>query len=472
MTTNKIISPEKISGLSYDDQPIAALSSGFGACAVGVIRLTGLYCHELISQICPLDPTRVEARKMYLTEVTSQHKEEPIDSALVVFFRNPASFTGQDSAEIQCHGGPYIIKRILDELFSIGFRAADPGEFTKRAFLNEKLDLTSAEGIKELVEAKSHQQWKSAKELASGKLLKSINALRSSLLEGQAFLEAQIDFPDEGDTQSAHLAQVTQPCIEARKTIENLLASYDSGRISSQGLRVALLGAPNAGKSSLMNYFLGEDRAIVTDEAGTTRDFLEEECLISGALINLIDTAGIRQTEQKVEKIGIQRSLQIAEEADVVVYLVSPDCDPSENQKITSWLESQSGKNDIVSVFTKSDKKSPYPSTPFQATSFTVSTKTGEGIDKLEEHLKEKVSAHVNAIEENPFITTPRQRAALIESQKFLDQFLALAKEEPVMEECLSFELWGAIKSLGNIIGTLDNEDVLDKVFTSFCIGK
>ena len=406
-------------------------------------------------------------RQFHLAEFVDQKTSAVIDELLVVTFLGPHSFTGQDCAEFHCHGGPYVVRKILENLYEHGFRAADPGEFTRRAFLNGKLDLTAAEGIRELVESASEQQWIAARQLMSGHLRNEVVNLRQQLIEAMAYLEAQIDFPDEGDTASVELTDVDRRVTTVHKSLEHLASTYQSGRVASQGLMVAMFGLPNVGKSTLLNTLLGKDRAIVSDIAGTTRDYLEERCLINGRLLRLVDMAGVRENAEEIEKIGVERSLQIAREADVVLLLASAESNADELAQSCNWLE-KNAAGEVVKVLTKSDIGNPSWSSGLLA----ISCKTGDGIDLLKSELAKRVDRFTGHLSEaNAFLSTARQSDAVARALVALVAF-ENARKTRAFEECLAFELQQAARALTSVVGDISNDDILDAVFSQFCIGK
>lgn len=450
-----------------DEQPIAALASGPGAAAVAVLRLSGTGCLSLLSPLLGRSTVPFEDRVLNLCRIIDPKTGETIDQALVAQFHGPRSFTGEDSAEIHAHGGPYVVRRLLEVLYAQGFRPAEPGEFTRRAFLRGKLDLTEAEGIKELVEAESHQQWIAARHLASGRLRVAIEDLRKRLIETLAYLEAQIDFPDEGDTSHLDRSHVRERATKVALQVKRLLGSYDSGRVASRGLMVALVGAPNAGKSTLMNELLGRERAIVTDVAGTTRDWLEERCLVNGRLIRLVDMAGLRDDPDPVEAIGIAAARRLAKEADLVLFLAAADAPESVTKDVERWQQELAPRAQML-FMTKADLTK-----PSWAEGFTpLSCKTGEGLELLRKSLSDRVDQHMAPTQtEEAFVTTARHVAALQEAAASLDAFFtADGRGESV--ELLAFELQQGVKALRTIIGEVGTEDVLDKIFRDFCVGK
>lgn len=458
--------------LTPDEVSICALSSGKNEAAISLIRISGMDCHKICLPLFKLnqDQNQLKYWKLYKTPIidaSNNSKPEIIDDILLSFFKGPKSFTGQDMLEISCHGGPYIVSRILKLLHKNGIRLAEPGEFTKRGFLNGKFDLTEAEGIKELVRATSHQQWLAANQLAQGRLKNTIDSTRSMLIEAMAYLEAMIDFPDEDDTKDVALNTVYQKVDRVKIKLLELKNSYDSGRVAKEGLKVVIVGYPNQGKSTLLNYFIAKERAIVSSVPGTTRDYIEESCLINGRLIRLFDTAGIRNTPDIIEQKGVEISLNLIKEADLVLFLLATD-ESSENIKsfkkeFISWRP-----KDYLLIRTKSDLGE---ASWNSEKCIPVSCKNDEGLKKLYEEISLKVDSTISEIGEKDFICTERHKIAIDESLNFLDNFYRATKEG-LYEECLAFELQQVAKSLHSIIGVMDHEDILDKVFGDFCIGK
>lgn len=454
-------------GSSGDQQPVAAVSGSGGALAV--IRMSGRNCLELLRPLTGFSSMNpAEARRLLLTDIRDPKNQEVIDRAMVVWFNGPASFTGEDSAEIHCHGGDWIVRRILEILLDAGFHPAGPGEFTKRAFLNGKMDLTQAEGVNALVTAASQQQWLAARHLATGRLSERIQNLRDQLVGAMALLEAGIDFPDEGDTAGVDRRQVMERVAVVEQTVRELAATWEDGQVAARGLQVSLLGEPNAGKSTLLNTLLDRDRAIVTPEAGTTRDYIEESCLIDGRLIRLVDTAGVRRTQNRVEEAGVGHALRLAEEADLVLVLLPVHSDPQAARQAAAWLREFGGKARLVG--TKADLPGE-AGTGQPVPEVRLSCRTGAGLRALKELLRDEVDRHVRAISDQPFVTSPRHRAALQNCLACLARFTEAARAD-AYEEMLAFELQGAARALASVIGAVHNEDLLDRIFAEFCIGK
>lgn len=452
-------------GFSVMAEPIAALSTAPGAAAIAVIRLSGAGSIELLEPMLERRSHPV-ARMMAMARFSDPLTGDLIDELMVAVFVGPHSFTGEDSAELFCHGGPYIVQRILQTLFANGFRQAEPGEYTRRAFLNGKMDLSSAEGVKQLVEASTHQQWIAARQLATGRFSETIEELRSRLIGTLAFLAARIDFPDEGDTQDVALETVVHKVRGVAAQLQKLEASYESGRVAAQGLMVAIIGQPNMGKSTLMNTLLGHDRAIVSEQAGTTRDYLEEPCRIRGRLIRLIDTAGVRETEDSIERQGVTKALQLAEQADLVLLLVGMDASAEAYAEVEN-IAQKIGQKKCLRIQTKADLAKAKVRTGYVG----ISCLKDHGLDQLEAELVKRVDGYIGQLNDQPFVSSARHHQAIQEAKADLDKFFVGVKEG-AYDEMLAFELQNATRSLGGILGVVDVEDILDKVFHEFCVGK
>lgn len=450
--------------------PIAALSSGQGPGGIAVIRVSGAESHRLVRPLLKFKNKSASfepnANSLTLCELWDIKEGVVIDEPLVVFFKAPHSFTGEDGLEIHLHGGTWIVRKTLNLLFEAGCRPAKPGEYTLRAFENGKIDLTKAEGIKALVEASSEQEWLAARQLASGQLFHLIEEVRKTLMNAMAWLEATIDFPDEGETSAVSGKEIDERVKLADASIDRLLESASSGRITRNGLRVAILGQPNVGKSTLMNALLQENRAIVTAIPGTTRDYLEEKCLINGRLIQLVDTAGLRDQGDEVEKIGMARSLEISKKADLILGLTARN----QGEAGRAWLlELASGyrENDVLLVETKSDLLASDPPPGF----LSISASTGQGLEDLKTKIAECVDAAIMKVKGSAFVTEPRHIHALGLAKKALSEFW-MVKTRGGGEEMQAFELLEAARALSSIIGHVDSDDVLGVIFSTFCVGK
>ena len=453
-------------GLSSSGETIASLASGSGLGAVSIIRVSGPDSFPIIARVTKTR-REIQAREMVLASIVDPESGDVIDESMIAAFLGPNSFTGEDSVEIFCHGGPYIVNRVLSVLFAHGCRPAEPGEYTKRAFLNGKMDLTAAEGIRELVEASSHQQWVAARQLATGRLGQYIQKLRKDIIGAMAYLEARIDFPDEGDTQGVALDHVRDMIKDVDSQVLRLQNSYENGRVASSGLMVAIVGAPNMGKSSLMNALLDKDRAIVTDIAGTTRDYIEERCVVNGRLIRLVDTAGIRETDELVEKIGVDSAIKLASEADLIVVLVAANASEMEQAYFSKMLSSFP-EDKCLKVINKIDLENTYK---LQEGDIGVSCSSGNGLENLRNEIASRVDHYVGKLTEDPFVTSARHMDALTLAKSFLEKFFQ-GMDEGLYEEMLAFELQNAVRALSSIIGDVEHDDLLERIFSEFCVGK
>lgn len=452
------------------DEPIYALATGAGCSAVALIRASGRGSHELIKSQLDLSTSQIEYRRLYLASLFDDGQNavrEKIDELMVAFFKGPNSYTGQDSFELHCHGSPYIIQRIFVLLEHLGFREAQPGEFTKRSFLLGKMDLTKAEGINELIKAQTKTQWLAASQLCEGQLAGKIKHLRAQLIEAMAYLEARIDFPDEGETATVELDDVKKRVLPVQSAISDLIASFENGKVALEGLRVCLIGLPNAGKSTLLNTLLSKKRAIVTDIAGTTRDYLEETCLINGRLIRLCDTAGIRESNNRVEQAGIEQSKQLAGEANLVLILYASDSDLDEHRYMKEFCTNLP-KEKQIKILTKADLKIPYWKS---SDMLPISCHTTEGLADLRKLIAQRVDHFTDTLNEQVVISNARHLGALTKANATLQAFFK-ALECGEYDECLAFELQQTASHLHSILGVIDHEDLLDKIFSDFCIGK
>lgn len=454
--------------------PIVAIATPPGRSAVAMLRFSGDGMRRLLLPVLkPFFKTSFAATRMVHCQLRCPQSQVTIDDVMVVFFDRPASYTGEDTCEIFTHGGPYIVERALGLFVALGFRIAEPGEFTRRAFIHGKIDLTRAEGIAALTSAVTKQQWQAGRSLADGRLEHYTRQLRQHLVEAMALLEAKIDFPDEQETSQVELAQVRGIATQVNAGLKRLMASYRSGRLARQGLRVALVGAPNAGKSTLLNTLIDSDRAIVTAVAGTTRDYIEEQYNLDGRLICIIDTAGIRNTSEQVEEMGIKRSLEMAESADIILCLTAFGIKPEFELKSTEGQAIWFIATKIDALASKEDLQYQGPRIDQSHLRHRISSHTGEGIEALKSDLSRYVDQKVATLDfdQGAFITNSRHLAACERASLALNKlFDGLDRGD--FEECLAFELHEASHSLKDILGHIDNEDVLDVIFSQFCVGK
>ncbi|SEQ23168.1 tRNA modification GTPase trmE [Devosia sp. YR412] len=422
---------------------IVALSSGAPPSGLAVIRLSGPRTAELLRDVSGILP---EPRKLTLRPIGAHSL---LDRGLVAWFPGPHSFTGEDCAELQVHGSPAGVRAILKLLTSKGARLAEAGEFTRRAFENGKLDLVEIEGLGDLLEAETENQRRQALARFEGGLTQRIDAWRDQLLDLRAEIEARLDFSDEGDVDEALPTEFGTSIAALRRDIETALASIEHGRIIREGIRVAVAGPPNAGKSSLINALAKSDIAIVTDEAGTTRDVREVPLDIGGQLYILLDLAGLRDTDSKAEAEGVRRARLAIDQADIVLWLTAPDI-----------ADNNLPAEGAIRVGTKADIG------VTANVDVTVSTQIGQGMDELLA-LIAKAGANLTTGEPS-LLSRERDRLALSASVEALTH----AQQQLGSPELAAESLRIASQSLERLVGRLDAERVLDRLFASFCIGK
>ncbi len=454
---------------------IFALSSGQGRAGVAVIRVSGPSVPAvLISMASPVPRPRTAGLRL----VTAPGTGDIIDQALVLFFPGPTSQTGEDIAEFQIHGGPAVVAAMLAALASFpACRLAEPGEFARRAFENGKIDLTAAEGLADLVDAETEAQRRQALRQAGGVLARLYDSWRSSLIEASALVEAAIDFSDERDVFADAVGRARVVVEELRELIAAHLNNGRRGEILRDGFQVALVGAPNAGKSSLFNALAQRDAAIVSPEAGTTRDIIEVRLDLGGLSVVLADTAGLREIGAAVELEGMRRTRDRARRADLVLWVVDgaevgSGTSPPSDARLFDTQESPTCE--MLVVLTKADLVPHNKRQDADASEFVrvpdvhVSAVTGQGIDRLEKLIASKASSRIGALEA-PALTQARHRSQLEVCHGALERFLAGDLDEA---ELRAEDLRIAVRALGRITGRVDVEEVLDHVFGRFCIGK
>ncbi len=451
---------------------IAAIATPYGESAIGIVRLSGEKSLEILKKIFKSPSGKIKPRYAHYGYIVNKNGE-PIDEAVVIYYKAPHSYTGEDMVEINLHGNPLILKEVLNRILEEGARLAEPGEFTKRAFLNGKLDLTQAEAVAELISAKTELARKLALNQLRGALSREIKPLREELLMLHALVESSIEFEEE-DIPTIEKEDLEKRLEKILQRVDKLLQTAKTGKAIRQGIKLAIVGRPNVGKSSLFNRLLGEERAIVTDIAGTTRDYIEETVNLKGIPINLIDTAGIRETSDLVERIGVERSLQKLKEADVVLFVLdaSKEKPSEEDLKLARLVEGV--KKPTIVVLNKIDlgRKLDLSQLPLKAERVVeVSAKTGEGIEKLADAILEV--AGVQTAEGGNIYISVRHEELLKRAKKALENALKYLREgEFYSPEILMLDIREASDALGEIIGEVTTEDVLGQIFSTFCIGK
>ncbi|WP_117236966.1 tRNA uridine-5-carboxymethylaminomethyl(34) synthesis GTPase MnmE [Thermus sediminis] len=427
--------------------PICAIATPPGKGAIGVVRLSGEGALEIAAQAFRgKDPRRLKGGRFTVGEVVDPWTGETIDQALLLVFRAPRSYTGEDLVEFQTHGSPAVLKRVMEVLVGLGARPAGRGEFTLRAYLNGRLDLAQAEAVLALVEAEGELARRQALRGLEGALSRRIAALEERLLDLLAHIQALLDYPEEG--VEPHRAEGT--IREALEEVEGLLAQAKASRLAQKGARLALVGAPNAGKSSLLNALLGYERALVSPIPGTTRDYLEAPLELFGIPLVALDTAGVRETEDPLERAGVERALRIAEEADLVLYVADRSV-PRPPPPPLPWER-------VIRVATKADLPPAWGDPAF----LSVSSLTGEGMENLKEALKEALLGSGGG----EFLLTERQVEALLRAKERLLEALALP------EDLMGLALEEALKALSALTGKEVAEEVVARVFQNFCVGK
>ena len=453
---------------------IAAIATAMGNSGIGIVRISGEEAIAVADRVF-----KVKGGKKKLSDMDTHtihygfvyDGEEVIDEVLVMLMKGPRSFTAEDTVEIDCHGGMLVTKRVLEAVLRAGARLADPGEFTKRAFLNGRIDLSQAEAVIDVINAKNEYALKSSVGQLRGSVSKKIKELREKIIFEIAFIESALDDPEHISLDGYHekLMSVTE-ILE--KDLAGLIRSSSNGRVVSEGVKTVILGKPNAGKSSLMNVLVGEDRAIVTDIAGTTRDILEEHIYLQGISLNVVDTAGIRNTEDVVEKIGVSRAMDAAEDADLIIYVVDGSRSLDENDyQIMDFIKNRKA----VVLLNKSDLEAVVSIQEIEEKSghsvISISAKKEMGIDKLEEEIKSLFYEGEIDFNDQILVTNVRHAQALKEAY---DSILMVKQsiENEMPEDFYSIDLMNAYEKLGSIIGEAVEDDLVNEIFSKFCMGK
>ena len=454
---------------------IAAVSTAMSPAGIGIVRISGAEAFDIADQI--YDSGTKKKKKLSEQPSHTIHYgfivdgEEVIDEVLVMLLRGPRSYTAEDTVEINCHGGVFAVRRVLETVLKHGVRAAEPGEFTKRAFLNGKLDLSQAEAVIDIINAKNDYALKSSVNQLDGKLSEKIKNIREIILNNVAFIEAALDDPEHFDID-ANVDNLKNDVENCLNNVDNLLKTCDNGRIMHDGVRTVILGKTNAGKSSLLNVLAREERAIVTDIEGTTRDTLEEMINLSGITLNLIDTAGIRKTDDVVESIGVNKAKKLAEIADLVIYVVDSSRVLDDNDyEIMELIKDKKvlvilNKADLAQVTTAEDIKK-----IMNCETVTISAKQETGIEELEETVKNMFFNGEVKFNEDVYITSTRHKELLKKAENSLKLVLD-GIDNMVSEDFLTIDLMAAYENLGLIIGEEIEDDLANRIFSKFCMGK
>lgn len=462
------------------EETIAAISTPMGEGGIGVVRLSGKTAIDILARMFqnPAGGARgdFESRRVYYGFIVEADGAK-IDEVLVTVMRGPATYTREDVVEISCHGGSAILKKALRRALDLGARMAQPGEFSKRAFLNGRIDLVQAEAVIDLIRSKSERAWKTAFSQLDGKLSRKLNRIEDDLVNVLSQIEASIDFPDE-ELEIAANETLVENLESIKAKIAEMVSSYTMGRIFREGVAVVIVGRPNVGKSSLMNALLEKDRVIVTPIPGTTRDTIEESLEISGFAVRIIDTAGVRQTSDPAEIIGAERAMEAAHEADVVLALIDASVPlTAEDEELLdrlAGLKAATGAY-LIAVVNKSDL--PLRADLAKLASLAgaevihVSAKTGDGLNNVRRGIIRGIDALGEALSESAPITRERHREKLMEMGKSIDGAME-ALRAGLGREYVAADLRDAKEAMEELTGKALDADVLNRIFNEFCIGK
>lgn len=458
----------------YREDTIAAIATPGSGSGIGVIRISGENAIEVADKI--FQPKSRNKRLPEQPTYTIHYGnivdgDKLLDEVIVLLMRGPHSYTAEDTVEIDCHGGTFVMRKILELVIRNGARPAEPGEFTKRAFLNGRIDLSQAEAVMDVIEAKNNYALQSSLGQLKGSLLEMIREMREKILYEIAYIESALDDP-EHISLDGYPVELGEKVDNLLKIAGDLLKSSQNGRVLREGIRTVIVGKPNAGKSSLMNVLVGSNRAIVTDMAGTTRDILEEEIQLKGLNLNIVDTAGIRKTDDPVEKIGVERAKKAMLDADLILYVVDSSADLDENdEEIISFLQDQNAiillnKADLPSALTVEKMQE-----RLQKPTVSISAREETGMDELSDLIEHMFLSGEISFNDQVYLTNVRHQAAMEQVQSSLMK----VKESISLgmpEDFFSIDLMDAYEALGSIIGESVGEDLVNEIFSKFCMGK
>lgn len=469
----------------YQTDTIAAIATGMTDSGIGIIRISGEDAVVIGGRLFRTPSGKdilksVDSHTFHYGYIVDKVRNESddwknhiIDEVMVVVMKAPRSYTGEDIVEIQCHGGVLVMRKILTAVIDAGARMAEPGEFTKRAFLNGRMDLSSAEAVMDVIHSQNEYALQSSVNQLNGRLSEKVRSLRKQLIYEIAFIESALDDPEHISLEGYN-EKLSEKLEFLSADLDKLIASAENGKLIKEGINTVIVGKPNAGKSSLLNTLVGEERAIVTDVAGTTRDVLQETIRLHGISLNITDTAGIRNTEDTVEKIGVEKALQYVEKSDLVLYVVDISVELDENDKrIISVLKDKKvivllNKADLSMVADENDLRKILPE---NACIIKTSTVDNRGIDELEETIKSLFfQGRLNSSNEL-VITNIRHKEALQEALQSL-KLVEKSIEDNMPEDFYSIDLMNAYASLGRIIGEEVDDDLVEEIFSKFCLGK
>lgn len=450
------------------EDTIVAISTALGIGAISIIRVSGKDSIKIVNKIFSgCDLTKVDSHTIHYGKIKDQ--DEVIDEVLVTVMKNPKTFTCEDVVEVNCHGGITTTQKVLELLILNGCRLAEPGEFSKRAFLNGRIDLQEAEGIMDLIEAKTEEQRKIAINKVEGKVSNLIRNIREKLVELLSNIAVNIDYPEYEDIEIVTSEKIKKTITEVRENLFNIIKESENGQFLQNGIKTVIIGKPNVGKSSLLNNLLEEDKAIVTDIAGTTRDIVEGTINLDGILLNIIDTAGIRKTDNVVEKIGVEKSIQLIDAADLILFVLNNN-EKIDNEEL-DLLNRIKNKNHIliinkIDLPTKIDKNQLYSEFIIQ-----MSNLEKQGIDELKSTIKKIFNLEKISTSDFTYITSSKDIAILKKALKgIVDIENGLDQNLPI--DMLEIDIKDIWNSLGEITGDTYDDELVDNIFKHFCLGK
>ena len=465
----------------FENDTICGVATGLGKSAIGMIRVSGPSAISICDGIFVGKKKLSEMGTFTAAFGKVVDGDKAIDEAIMLVMKAPHTYTTEDTVEIDLHGGSYVVRRVMQLLIERGVRPAEPGEFTKRAFLGGRIDMVEAEAVMDVINAETERSLDTSVKQLSGKLSKEIRELREIILHNTAYIESALDDP-ENYSLDGFSEELSKELAQVKQRIERLLSTADEGRIIREGISTAIVGRPNVGKSSLLNQLLGEERAIVTEIEGTTRDTLEEYVDIGGILLKLIDTAGIRNTEDVVEKIGVDKAREVIETADLVLLLV--DGANGLEQEDRDIINNLGGKR-VIALINKSDISTGAENEARaqeissllagigieDITIVMTSAKTGQGLDELKSQIRDMFYSDKIDYNNQIYITRARHKAGLIAALEGLDR-VQESIDQNMGEDFLTIDLMAAYAALGEIIGETLEDDLADKIFSDFCMGK
>ena len=462
-------------------ETIAAISTGMTNSGIGIVRISGEEAFSIADRVYRGKDriSCVKSHTIHYGHITDG--EETVDEVLVMAMRSPHTFTGEDTIEINCHGGTFVVKRVLEAVLKNGARPAEPGEFTKRAFLNGKMDLSQAEAVIDVINSENEYALQNSISQLKGSLKNKISDIRNKIIYHTAFIESALDDPEHIE-MNGYADVLLEAAEEIISELEKMISTADNGRVIREGINTVILGKPNAGKSSLLNVLAGHERAIVTDIEGTTRDIIEEQIRLGDLSLNVIDTAGIRQTEDVIEKIGVDRAKEYAGRADLIIYVVDSSRELDENdEKILPLIKNKNAvillnKSDLNTVVTKEMIKEKIRDLTGGADKneipvISISAKEEKGIEKLEKKLKNMFLNGIISFNDQICISNVRQKNALTDALESMRKVVE-SINAGMPEDFYSIDLMDAYEALGSITGESVGEDLINEIFSKFCMGK